>query len=149
MPVVHTTVIIERPPTVVFAYITTAGLWPQWQPAVLAVSGVTEQPLRLGEQATTEYRVVGRTGVITWEVTRCLPWRYWTVEGKIAGQANGGAVAYTLAREGHATRLVRTFRFETSQPVTRLQDAITLHRGVALEAEGALARLKAMLEVSG
>ena len=33
----------------VFDLATTAGLWPQWHPATLAVDGVTERPMALGD----------------------------------------------------------------------------------------------------
>ena len=148
MPVVNTTVVIERPPAAVFTYITTPAFWPQWQPAVLAVYGAADRPLLLHQQVTVEFAVAGRTGVITWTVTRCRVPRLWIVEGLVAGQTNGGAVAYTLARQGRATQLQRSFTFDTYQPIARLQDALSLHRQVAAEAEAALAQLKAVLEMS-
>jgi hypothetical protein len=146
VPVVNTTVVIERPPAAVFAYITTPAFWPQWQPAVLSLEGVVDRPLLLGEQVTAVFDVAGRTGVITWTVTRCRAPRFWTVEGLIAGQTNGGSVAYTLTRQGKGTQLARAFTFDTYQPIIRLQDALNLQRRVAAEAEAALAALKRVLE---
>lgn len=149
MPVVNTVITIERPPAAVFAYITTPAFWPQWQPAVLSLQGVSERPLLLGEQVTVAYNVAGRMGAITWTVTCCRAPRHWTVAGPIAGQTNGGSVAYTLARRGPGTQLARTFTFDTYQPIARLQDALDLHRRVTAEAEAALAALKRVLEAAG
>lgn len=149
MPVVNTKILIERPPAAVFDYVTTPGLWPQWQPAVLALHGVTDRPLRLGERVTVEYNVAGRTGTITWTVSHCREHRYWSVEGETASRSSAGSVSYKLSRHGCATQLARSFTFETSQPIPRLLDALALHRQVALEAEGALAQLKAVLEARG
>jgi hypothetical protein len=103
----------------------------------------------LGDQVTAEFNVAGRTGVITWTVTRCRAPRFWTIKGLIAGQTNGGVVAYTLTRQGRATQLARSFTFDTYQPIERLQDALDLHRRVAAEAEAALAQLKRVLEEAG
>lgn len=148
MPTVNTTVVVELPPAAVFAYITTPAFWPLWQPAVLSVRGVVDRPLLLGEQVTAEFDVAGRTGTITWIVTRCRAPRQWNVQGLITGQTNGGALGYTLTRKGKATQLARAFTFDTYQPIARLQDALELHRRVALEAEAALAQLKRVLEAS-
>lgn len=146
MPTVTTTVMIEQPPAAVFAYITTPAFWPQWQPAVLAIQGAADHPLLLGEEVTVEFDVAGRVGVITWKVTQCRAPRLWRVEGLIAGQHNGGAVSYGLKRQGRCTLLARSFTFDTRQPITRVQDALALHRNVAAESEAALAQLKRVLE---
>lgn len=149
MPTVTTTIIIEQPPTAVFAYITTPAQWPQWQPAVLTMRDAVDRPLVLGEQVTAEFDVAGRVGVITWTVTQCRPPRLWRVEGLIAGQHNGGSVCYTLTKRGRSTELERAFTFDTRQPILHIQDALNLHRRVAAEAEDALAQLKRLLEAEG
>jgi len=148
VPTVNTTVIIEQPPAAVFAYITTPALWPQWQPEVLTIHGAADHPLLLGEQVTVEFDVAGRVGAITWTVTQCRAPRLWRVEGLIAGQPNGGSVSYTLTRRRRSTELLRSFTFDTRQPILHIQDALDLHRRVAAEAEEALGQLKRVLEAT-
>ena len=45
---------ISRTPQEVFDFVTTPGNWPKWHPSSLAVSGATDHPLRVGEQATED-----------------------------------------------------------------------------------------------
>lgn len=146
VPSVTESITIDRPQAVVYRYLTNPACWPEWQPAVLAVHGALNRPLRLGDAVTTDFRVAGRTGVVVWTVIARHAPALLTLQGLIAGQHNGGSVTYRLTPRCEGVLLEREFSYDTQRPIMRVQDALDLQRQVREETEAALQRLKQRLE---
>ncbi|MFL9959221.1 SRPBCC family protein [Paraburkholderia nemoris] len=138
---------IQRPPTVVFDYVTTPVHWPVWHPSSLAVSGPVDHPLDLGEQVTEEFRVAGRRGRVVWTVTAHEPPTRWTIEGKIDGRP-AGTVTYSLASAASGTRFEREFTYRAPSLWFAIFNWFMLRARIQLESDTAVLRLKNLLEVA-
>src|SRR5262249_3916184 len=68
MTTVVTAAAIERPPAVVFDFVTTPAHWLEWHPSSLGLDGATDHSLQVGEAVTEAFRVAGRKGSVTWRV---------------------------------------------------------------------------------
>lgn len=148
---IRTWATISRPIEDVFAFVTTPAYWPRWHPSSLAVSGVTDHSLLLGEQLEETFRVAGHRGRVVWTVTdREAPCR-WTIDGKIVGGSGSGVVTYTLApiEDGAGTHFVREFIYPISSPGIAVLDRLYVRRRITAESAEALRRLKALLEADG
>jgi len=141
----HNEVTIARTPPAVFAFVTTPGNWPKWHPASLAVSGATDHPLLLGEQATEDFLVAGRRGRAVWTVTaREFP-RRWTIEGR--GEEGGRAwITYTLRDQAGGTLFERDMRYRMPNLLAALLDPLLTRDKIAAESATAVRQLKELLE---
>jgi uncharacterized protein YndB with AHSA1/START domain len=136
---------ISRTPQEVFDFVTTPGNWPKWHPSSLAVSGATDHPLRVGEQATEDYLVAGRPGRAVWTVIeREVPWR-WKIEGH--GQEGGGAwIVYTLTEQAGTTLFKREMSYRMPNLLAALLDPLLTRKAIATESAVAVQQLKQVLE---
>ncbi|GAC1434503.1 MAG: hypothetical protein PVS3B3_09360 [Ktedonobacteraceae bacterium] len=133
---------IER----IYTYVTTPGIWPQWHPSSLAVSGASNHSLQVGEQCIEEFLVAGRHGKVTWTVTECVFPQRWVINGIIEGRAYGGSVSYTLLRKDEGTLFMREFVYPTPGILLTLLDILVVRRRVRAESQEAVRRLKVVLE---
>lgn len=138
---------IQRPPTVVFDYVTTPAHWPVWHPSSLAVSGSVDHPLDLGEQVTEEFRVAGRRGRVVWTVAAREPPSKWTIEGKIDGRP-AGTVTYSLTSTALGTRFEREFTYRAPSLWFAIINWFMLRAQIQLESDTAVLRLKSLLEAA-
>lgn len=142
---VSTVALIQRPPEIVFDYVTTPAHWPVWHPSSLAVSGAVDHPLDLGEQVTEQFRVAGRRGSVVWTVTAREPPRKWTIEGKIAGNP-AGAVTYSLTSTASGTHFERVFTYRAPSLWFAILNWLVLRARIQDESDQAVLRLKNVLE---
>lgn len=143
--IVRTSVVINRPPEMVFAYVTTPANWPRWHPSSLRVEGRIDRPGRVGDRVGEDFRVAGIEGHAVWRVTeRITPWR-WSISG-VTGHGGRGTVTYHLRRMAGATEFVREFRYRRSSLLFALLDSVWLNRRIAAESETATRNLKQNME---
>ncbi len=136
---------ISRTPQAVFDFVTTPGNWPKWHPSSLAVSGATDHPLRVGEQATEDYLVAGRHGRAVWTVTERDAPRRWKIEGH--GQEGGRAwIVYTLTEQAGVTRFKREMSYRMPNLLAALLDPLLTRKAIATESAVAVQQLKQVLE---
>jgi uncharacterized protein YndB with AHSA1/START domain len=140
-----TSTAIDRPPAVVFDFVTTPGHWPAWHPSSLSVSGQTDHPLNVGEKVTESFRVAGRRGVVVWTVRQRDPPRKWSIDGEIDGKF-AGTVTYRLAPDASGTRFTREFTYRAPSLWFALINGIVLRKKIQSESDEAVARLKQLLE---
>lgn len=136
---------IQRPPPVVFDYVTTPAHWPVWHPSSLSVSGSVDHPLDLGEQVTEEFKVAGRRGRVVWTVLAREPPNKWTIEGKIDGRP-AGTVTYSLIPTASGTRFEREFTYRAPSLWFAIINWSILRARIQLESDTAVLRLKDRLE---
>lgn len=139
---------IARSPPEVFAYVTTAGHWPEWHPSSLAVSGAVDHPLQIGESAIEDFQVAGRRGRVTWRVIAREPDRLWRIAGNIEGRESG-AVSYSLAPTPTGTHFVREFEYRTPNLLFALLNRLSLRSRIEAESAQAVRQLKEHLESAG
>ncbi|MGO4305804.1 MULTISPECIES: SRPBCC family protein [unclassified Cupriavidus] len=142
---IHSEVTIDRPPAVVFDYVSTPANWPLWHPSSLGVTGATDHSLRPGERVTEAFRVAGREGTVVWTVANRQAPRAWAIEGEIDGRA-AGTVVYTLTPDGQGTRFEREFTYRAPTLLFSLLNWVALRQRVDSESAEAVRRLKARLE---
>jgi uncharacterized protein YndB with AHSA1/START domain len=114
MTPIQSSIEIDRPPEVVFAYVADPTRFGEWQRDVVRVEVEGGRPPGLGGRFTTTRRIGGVERALTQEVTELRPPRSWAVhgvDGPIRPSASvtvepldGGAasrVTFALAFEGH------------------------------------------------
>ncbi|MFM0550526.1 SRPBCC family protein [Paraburkholderia sediminicola] len=138
---------IQRPPTVVFDYVTTPAHWPAWHPSSLAVSGSVDHSLDLGEQMTEEFRVAGRRGRVVWTVAAREPPGKWAIDGKIDGRP-AGTVTYSLTPTANGTRFEREFTYRAPSLWFAILNWFVLRARIQSESDTAVSQLKSLLEAS-
>jgi uncharacterized protein YndB with AHSA1/START domain len=138
-------IVIAKPPEVVFAYVTTPANWPKWHPSSLAVSGATDHPLAMGEQVTEDFLVAGRKGRVLWTVTEREPGRKWSIAGTV-GERKAGVVSYTLTPAGQGTRFDRTFDYSSPNLLFWFLNRLSIKEKVEAESAEAVRHLRANLE---
>jgi hypothetical protein len=140
-------IVIARPPDVVFAYVTTPGNWPKWHPASIAVSGATDHSLGPDEQVTEDFIVAGRKGRVVWTVLKRDAPRQWIIEGDVEGR-NAGVITYTLATVAQGTRFERDFVYGSPNLLFAALNRISLRAQVEAESAQAVQNLKRLLEAT-
>lgn len=144
---IYTAASIRRPPQAVFDYVTTPGNWPKWHPASLGVSGATDHPLQVGEQATEDFVVAGRRGQALWIVTEREAPRRWRIEATVE-EHRAGSVTYTLTPEAEGTRFERELVYPSRNLLFLLLNRLSIRDKVDAESSEALRRLKERLEAA-
>src|ERR1700722_10072291 len=76
---VESELVIDRPPQLVFEYVTTPALWHTWHPATVKVRGVPNRPLTVGETMIETIAVAGRRDEAKWTVQACSPPQLWEI----------------------------------------------------------------------
>ena len=103
---IYKTIAIDRPPTMVFDYVTTPRNWPAWHPSSLEVRGATNHSALPGGRIEEAFVVAGFQGQVEWTVlVRETPHR-WGIDGALAN-GGGGRISYTLSAESRGTRFER------------------------------------------
>jgi hypothetical protein len=74
------TIEIERPPEVVFAFVSEPRMYPRWQPSLVRVDPHHRGPLRLGSEATEVRRFLGRELETTWTCVEYEPCKRSAIE---------------------------------------------------------------------
>ncbi|MGF6936199.1 uncharacterized protein YndB with AHSA1/START domain [Paraburkholderia sp. UCT70] len=138
---------IQRPPTVVFDYVTTPAHWPIWHPSSLAFSGSVEHSLDVGEQVTEEFRVAGRRGRAVWTVAARVRPSKWVIAGTIDGRP-AGTVAYSLTSTMSGTRFEREFTYRAPSLWFAILNWSVLRARIQSESDTAVLRLKSLVEAS-
>ncbi len=138
---------IQRPPTVVFDYVTTPAQWPLWHPSSLAVSGSVDHSLDVGEQVTEDFRVAGRRGRVVSTVTACVRPSKWVIAGKIGGRP-AGTVTYSLTSTVSGTRFEREFTYRAPSLWFATLNWFVLRARIQSESDTAVLRLKSLVEAS-
>jgi uncharacterized protein YndB with AHSA1/START domain len=136
---------IDRPAGQVFDFVTTPGSWPRWHPSSIGVTGVTDHPLRVGEQVTEEFSVAGRRGRATWTVKARDAARRWVIEAR-PEEGGSAVITYTLTAQGKGTRFQRELAYTMPGPLWALLDLLVIRRRIRAESAQALRRLKTLLE---
>jgi uncharacterized protein YndB with AHSA1/START domain len=138
---------IQRPPSVVFDYVTTPAHWPVWHPSSLAVSGSVDHSLDVGEQVTEEFRVAGRRGRVVWTVAARVRPSKWVIAGKIDGRS-AGTVTYSLTSSVSGTRFERDFTYRAPSLWFAILNWSVLRARIQSESDTAVLQLKRLVEAS-
>ena len=138
---------IQRPPPVVFDYVTTPAHWPDWHPSSLAVSGTVDHPLDVDEQVTEAFSVAGRRGQVVWTVAQRVRPSRWVIAGKIDGRA-AGTVSYSLSPTVDGTAFEREFTYRAPSLWFAVLNWAVLRGRIQSESDTAVLRLKGRLEAS-
>jgi carbon monoxide dehydrogenase subunit G len=135
------TIVIERPPAEVFAFVADPRNLPVWQPSVLEVR-VPDGPVRLGSVFAEKRHLGPFHATATVEVTGLEPKRSFNL------RATGGPIPvdidHTFEDVGGSTRLTIAAEGRPRGPMRFA--AATIARTVEHAVEGDLARLKLLLE---
>ncbi|MBF6612030.1 MAG: SRPBCC family protein [Chloroflexi bacterium] len=144
---IHTAIYISKPIDEVYAYVTTPGTWPRWQPSSVEVSGSTDSSLRPGQQVLEEFALGGRRGTIVWTAMERRAPYYWSIKGRVTG-GGGGLTSYKLRSDPDGTFLDRDLRYWLPNPLLLLLDALVIHRQIGDSAQEAMRRLKRLMEAN-
>jgi hypothetical protein len=129
---------IER----VFDAVTTARYWPQWHPATIAVSGVTDRPVALGDVIRERAQIGARVYEGDWTVAEhARPSRV-----VLRGRGAPIQIAYTFGSEGQATTLRRELDFQPEDFLGSVTDPAALESLMDHQSEAALHKLKQLVE---
>ncbi|MCE4058763.1 SRPBCC family protein [Pandoraea sputorum] len=142
---VVTVVTLRAPPQAVYDYVTTPANWPKWHPASLAVQGMTDHPLTVGEEVAEEFRLAGRHGILHWKVVEAKPPFEWRIEGEV-NRRPSGAVRYTLTPDGTGTRFKRDFMYRTPNLLFLILDPIFIGPRMRAESAQGAKQLEQMFE---
>jgi uncharacterized protein YndB with AHSA1/START domain len=136
---------IEAPIERVFDHATTAGNWPGWHPASLAVSGASDHSAAPGERLTEDIRAAGRRWRALWTVREREPPVRWVIEGRADG-GGSATITYHLQDRQGGTRFERELVYELPNAFWALLDRLIIRRRMAAQSAEALRRLKRILE---
>jgi uncharacterized protein YndB with AHSA1/START domain len=140
-----TTVEIDRPPEVVFAYVIDPRTFPAWQPAVLA--GALDREVCVGAICTTTRKIGGGTREIHSRITEYDPPRRWAdhgIDGPIRGIVSVDVKPLT---DGAHSRVTIVVDFE-AHGIGKVLVPLVVRRQAAREMPSNATRLKAALESS-
>jgi hypothetical protein len=136
-------VTIDGPIETVFDEVTTTASWPDWHPATVAVGGVTDRPIALGDTIHEVARIGGKEYEGDWTVVEHeRPLRL-----KMSVLGSGTSITYTFEAESpSATRFTRTLDFEPAHFASSAADPAALERLMFTQSEAALGKLKGLVE---
>ena len=142
---VQNEILIVGPIQNVFDAVTTTATWPQWHPATVAVGGVTDRPIRLGDRIHERARIGGQEYEGDWTVVEHdAPTR---VVLHILGTDT--RISYAFSTAGPTTtRFVRCLEFDPVAFAGSAADPTALERLMDAQSQAALEKLKALVEGS-
>lgn len=141
---IETEIDIDRPPQVVFDYVTTPALWHTWHPATVEVREAPNRPLTTGETALELIAVGGRRDQARWRVLACVAPRHWEIG---TDTDNGAAhITYEITSRGGGSRFHRTLEFRSKRWPWRALDSTLTRWLLVRQSARALRQLKAVLE---
>ena len=143
MAYVQNEVVIDGPIDQVFDEVTTTRTWPEWHPATLAVGGVTDRPIQLGDQIHERARIGGQEYEGDWMVVDHL--RPGRVVMEVPG--SGTRISYAFFAEGPSTtRFSRTLELDPTLFARSAADPAALEQLMFAQSQEALRALKSLVE---
>ncbi len=138
-------VLIGRPASAVFEFVTNASLWHHWHPATVSVRAAPPRPLAQNEQVTESIRAGSRRFEATWSVLACEPPTLWVIATDTTlGDAR---IVYELRADGTAlTRFFRTLSYRSRRWPWTLFDRNLTRSVLMKQSELALQNLKKVME---
>ena len=121
-----------------FDLVTSARFWPQWHPATLSVSGVTQRPYQLGDVIHERARFAGSEIGVTWRVVAHER------PSRVVLQALTAAarITYSLEPRGDATMFSRELQYDAGS----LQGIPELEKLMQQQSDEGVRRLKELVE---
>ena len=135
------TVVIDRPPALVFAYLADLENLPRWNYAIQETRKITSGPVKVGSRYR-QTRTVPVRSEESVEVTEYDPGRRLTITGTLG--AFPAQLTYALDPAGSATRLTNTVDLTPPRPLRPLAPLATRRVSAAVAAN--LEVLKHLLE---
>jgi hypothetical protein len=133
---------ISGPIDEVFDTVTTTRYWPQWHPATIAVTGVTDRPIALGDVIGERAEIGERVYEGNWMVAEHLrPSRV-----VLRGQGADIQIVYTFESDEHATIFTRELEFQPEDFLGSGVDPSALESLMYQQSEAALRNLKRLVE---
>lgn len=126
-----------------FAFVTHPARWSRWHPATVAVRGVPDRPLALGETVIETIGAAGRRFEATWTVRACEPPRRWLIE---TTSAQGDArIEYLFEPGARGCRFTRLLWFRSHRAPWRWLDRNLTRWLLARQSRRALDNLQRLL----
>lgn len=136
--------LITGPAGPVFDLITSARFWPQWHPATLSVSGVTQRPYQLGDVIHERVRFAGSEMEVTWRVAEHRRPDHVVLQALTAP----ARITYTLEAKGDAVLFRRGLQYDAQVLRMAVPESVDLDRLMREQSEESLRRLKELVERS-
>jgi uncharacterized protein YndB with AHSA1/START domain len=144
MTAIVSTVEVDRPPEVAFAFVIDPSQFPQWQPTVVA-GALDRDPPAVGAVCTTSRKIGGGVREIHSQITECNPPRRWADHG-IDGPIRGAVTVDVAPLDGGTrSRITIGVDFE-GHGIGKLLVPLVVRRQAAAEMPGNMQRLKQALE---
>jgi uncharacterized protein YndB with AHSA1/START domain len=132
---------INRPVEQVFAYVTDLSKVKNWQDDVEVIESLMRGPLRVGAQFREVRHVNGKRTENRGQVMALEPNKRFETRTTTKPQV---LVSYAFAEEDGGTKLTYKFSLETAGTMRLMQGMLA--RGIKLQQDAALAKLKSVLE---
>lgn len=133
---------IEGPIEPIFDLVTTTRFWPQWHPATIGVSGLTERPVLLGDAVHEWAMIGGREYQSEWTVTEHQrPSRV-----VLSGDDGRTQITYLFQAVGSATELRRILEYQPEDFAASAADPPALEKLMSRQSDEALRKLKQLVE---
>jgi hypothetical protein len=126
-----------------FAFVTTPSRWSRWHPATVAVRGVEDRPLALGESVVETIGAAGRRFEAAWVVRACEPPRRWVIE--TTGDEGDARIEYQLEPSAAGCRFTRLLWFRSHRAPWRWFDRNLTRWLLARQSRRALDNLRRLL----
>jgi uncharacterized protein YndB with AHSA1/START domain len=126
----------------VFDLITSARFWPQWHPATLSVSGVTQRPYRLGDVIHERVRFAGTETSVSWRVAEHERPSHVVLQALTAP----ARITYSLEPKGDATVFSRELEYDAPSLRQATQEIANLDTLMQQQSEEGVRRLKELVE---
>lgn len=133
---------IDGPAESVFDLVTSARLWPEWHPATLAVSGVTQQPYQLGDVVQERVRFAGLELDVSWRVAEHMR------PARVVLQAltSPARITYSFAARGDAVAFRRELEYDEKLLRQLLRGSGDPDALMQAQSDEGVRRLKALVE---
>jgi len=126
-----------------FAFVTNPSRWSRWHPATVAVRGVEDRPLALGESVVETIGAAGRRFEAAWVVRACEPPRRWVIE--TTGDEGDARIEYQLEPSAAGCRFTRLLWFRSHRAPWRWFDRNLTRWLLARQSRRALDNLRRLL----
>jgi hypothetical protein len=126
----------------VFDIVTTTRHWPSWHPATIAVSGVAERPLALGDIVRERAQIGARVYEGNWSVVEHVR------PARVVLRSESGRIqiAYAFEASGDTVTFTRTLEFQPENFADGVADPDQLAALMERQSALALQQLKALVE---
>ena len=146
MPCIQHSILIRKPAAQIFDYLTTPKHWPDFHPASLEETGVTERPLQVGDRHRERFRTRGWTGHINWTTIEADRPFYFRIHGEVEGIGGSIHITFCTVEKSDGVELRRELLYTRSSWLLRVIDKLYLHRHMTRESLTAWEQLKRNLE---